>query len=168
MKPLTRPGLFLLFVMVAGISCTPARQPAIRAESVEELIEKGLEEPVEEAPEEAVEEAPEDDLIVNVNVGPQPVRITEPEYTRAARRKKIRAELVLNVLVDEQGRVAEAAIIESYLLGDDPEDKQPVTEVGYGLEEEALKAALHWRFRPAYRNGQPVSSYQTITFKFGV
>ena len=159
--------LLLAFAFVAGVGCAPAQQPAIRGETVEDVLEQALEEPVEEAPEEAVEDAPEDDLIMTVDVGPQPVRITEPEYTRAAKRKKIRAELVLNIQIDERGRVREAAIIERYLLGE-AGDKTPVAEVGYGLEEKAFKAALRWIFRPAYHNGQPVSSYHTITFKFGV
>ncbi|GIV59910.1 energy transducer TonB [Rhodocaloribacter litoris] len=106
---------------------------------------------------------------VSATVGPKPVRIVEPEYTREARRKKVRAEVVVEVLVNERGRVEQARIVERYLLGDRPEDpKQPVPRLGYGLEEAALAAAEGWMFRPARQNGKPVSSLFTFTLSFGI
>ena len=76
-----------------------------------------------------------------VETGPKPVRITEPEYTRAAKRKRIRAEVVVEVLIDEKGRVEDSKIVERFLLGDDDDPKQPVAQIGYGLEESAINAA---------------------------
>ena len=99
---------------------------------------------------------------------PKPVRIVEPEYTRAAKRKKIRAEVVVEVLIDEKGRVEESKVIERFLLGDDDDPKRPVTQLGYGLEEAAMSAADRWLFRPARQNGTPVRSQHELTFKFGV
>ena len=98
----------------------------------------------------------------------KPVRFVEPEYTRAARRKRIRAEVVVEVLVDERGQVQEARVLERYLIGDDDEPKRPVTELGYGLEEAALAAAKRWQFRPASLDGKPVPDQTTLTFFFGV
>lgn len=103
-----------------------------------------------------------------VETAPKPVRIVEPEYTRAAKRKKIRAEVVIEVLIDEKGRVEESKIIERFLLGDDDDPKRPVTQLGYGLEEAAISAATRWLFRPARQNGTPVRSQHELTFKFGV
>ena len=149
MKRLTYPGLLLLIVFVAGAGCAAPK------ETIPTVAEAPAEEPAEEP-------------VQIVNAGPQVVRMSEPEYPRAAKRKKIKAELVLNLLIDERGLVREAAILERYLIGEDPNDKQPVAELGYGLEEAAFEAAHRWRFRPAYENGQPVSSYHTIKFMFGV
>ena len=103
-----------------------------------------------------------------VAVGPKPVRITEPEYTRAAKRKKIRAEVVIEVLIDEKGRVEASKIVERFLLGDGDDPKQPVALIGYGLEDAAMNAAARWLFRPARKNGTPVRSRHEVTFKFGV
>ena len=101
-------------------------------------------------------------------VAPKPVRIVEPEYTRAARRKRIRAEVVVEVLIDEKGRVEGSKVLERFLLGDDDDPKKPVQELGYGLEEAAVSAAGRWLFRPARKNGSPVRSQHALTFKFGV
>lgn len=101
-------------------------------------------------------------------VGPRTVRFVEPEYTREARRRRVRAEVVVEVLVDERGQVRETRIVERFLLGSNPGDKQPVEAVGYGLEEAALAAAERWVFRPARQDGRAVRSYTTLTFTFGV
>jgi protein TonB len=101
-------------------------------------------------------------------IGPKAVRFVEPEYTRDARRKRVRAEVVVKVLVGDGGRVLETRIEERFLLDRDGTDKTPVAEVGYGLEEAALSAAKRWIFRPARENGKPVSAYTTLTFTFGV
>ncbi len=102
-------------------------------------------------------------------VGPKPLRFVEPEYTRAARRRQVRAEVIVEVLVDEKGLVREATIVERFLYeGTDDEQKEVVPELRYGLEESALAAARRWMFQPARQNGQPVKSYTTLTFSFGV
>ena len=103
-----------------------------------------------------------------VTVGPKAVRFVEPEYTREARRRRVRAEVVVEVLVDDRGRVQDTSIEERFLLNDDDGSKTPVAEVGYGLEEAAVSAARRWIFRPARENGKPVASYTTLTFTFGV
>lgn len=103
-----------------------------------------------------------------VTAGPKTVRFVEPEYTKEARRKRIRAELVVRVLVNEQGRVEQSTIVERFLLGDDGSAKQPVEMLGYGLEEAALSAADRWMFRPARKDGKPVASHTVLTFTFGV
>ena len=103
-----------------------------------------------------------------VTVGPKAVRFVEPEYTREARRKRVRAEVVVEVLVDDKGRVQETSIEERFILDDDDGSKTPVAEVGYGLDEAAVSAAKRWIFRPARENGRAVASYTTLTFTFGV
>ena len=101
-------------------------------------------------------------------VGPKPLRFVEPEYTRAARRKRVRAEVIVEVLVDEKGLVRNAKIVERFLYNGSGEEKELVSSLRYGLEESALAAAQRWMFQPARQNGQPVQSYTTLTFSFGV
>jgi protein TonB len=100
--------------------------------------------------------------------GPRAVWIVEPEYTRAADRRDVRAEIIVQVLVSRAGRVEEASVIERYLIDKEQTEREPVDEVGYGLEDAALDAARRWRFEPAIERGQRVQSYTTLTFVFGV
>ncbi len=100
------------------------------------------------------------------DVSPRAIRLVEAEFPRAAMRKKIKAEVVVEVLVDKKGKVQETRVVEQYLYKKN--DKELVTTLGYGLEESARAAAARWMFRPARQNGYPVESYHTITFSFGV
>ncbi len=107
--------------------------------------------------------------MASAEVGPKPVRIVEPEYTKDARKKKIRAEVVIEVLVNARGRVEQARILERYLLGKKKTDpKKLVPTLGFGLEEAALAAAEGWMFRPARQNGKPVRSFFVFTLSFGI
>ncbi|MEM1095279.1 MAG: energy transducer TonB [Bacteroidota bacterium] len=99
---------------------------------------------------------------------PKLFRFVEPNYTDAARRRRVRAEVVVEVLVNERGRVEETKIVERYLLGRDEDDKEPVAELGYGLEESALDAARQLGFRPARQGAKAVRSYTTLSFSFGI
>lgn len=106
---------------------------------------------------------------VQPDAGPRPVRIVEPEYTEEARRRKIRAEVLVEVLVNVRGRVAEARITERWIVkGDEESDRERVAALGYGLEEAVVSAAREWMFRPARQEGRPVESWTTLTFTFGL
>jgi periplasmic protein TonB len=41
-----------------------------------------------------------------------------------------------------------------------------VHSLGLGLDEKAIDAVGHWKFRPAYRNGKPVAATATIEVNF--
>ncbi|MDA1028191.1 MAG: energy transducer TonB [Bacteroidetes bacterium] len=99
---------------------------------------------------------------------PSPVRIAVGEYTKEAERKKIKAEIVVEVMVNEAGKVGEARVIERYLLNKDMTERELVNVVGYGLEDSAVEAAKRYLFSPAWKNNKRVSSYTTLTFRFGV
>jgi protein TonB len=107
-------------------------------------------------------------FIAQAEISPKPVRFVEPEYSKEARQKKIRARVTVEVLVDEKGQVQESRIIDRFLLGDNDEPPTPVQRLGYGLEEAAEAAAKRWRFRPARHQGRTVQTYTTLTFSFGV
>jgi protein TonB len=99
---------------------------------------------------------------------PRVVRFVQPEYTREAQRRNVRAEVVVEVLVDAGGKVSEARVVERYLLGKDATERESVPEIGYGLEEAAVSAALDCTFRPARVNGQRATSFTALTFTFGI
>lgn len=103
----------------------------------------------------------------SATTAPKLFRFVEPEYTREARRKRVRAEVVVEVLVNAKGRVEETRVVERYLLGRNQE-REPTMQLGYGLEESALTAAGQLGFRPARQDGKPVSSYTTLSFSFGI
>lgn len=98
---------------------------------------------------------------------PKPIRIVTPEYPRSARRRKIRAEVVIALIVDKQGHTQSPQILERYLLDKKGNSRTLVDELGYGLEEAAINAARRSLFRPAKKDGIPVESNHRLTFKFG-
>lgn len=99
---------------------------------------------------------------------PKPIRIVTPEYPRPARRRKIHAEIVVTFVVDKHGHVQSPRILERYLLDQRHGTRVLVDELGYGLEDAALRAALRSLFRPARSNDVPVGSNHELTFKFGL
>lgn len=101
-------------------------------------------------------------------VGPRLVRFVEPEYTQEARRRRLRAEVVVEVHIDEKGQVVAVKVLDRYLLGKDSQREERVAALGYGLEESAQAAAQRTLFRPARRGTQAIRSTTTLTFSFGV
>lgn len=96
------------------------------------------------------------------------VRFVPPTYTEEAKRNKVIAEIVVEVEIDEHGKVRGAQVVRRYLLGSDDESKQLVDEIGYGLEAAALEAAQASLYRPAREAGKPVRSVTEIYLSFGV
>ncbi len=74
-----------------------------------------------------------------------------PEYTDAARAKKVEGDAVLEVLLASSGEARVLRVIEG---------------LGYGLDECAVKAANEIRFEPAVRDGRPVDSVVTMRIRF--
>lgn len=66
----------------------------------------------------------------------------DPDYSAEARRARLQGYVRLDLVVDETGR---------------PRDIRVVQSLGLGLDEEAVKAALQWRFRPGMKDGKPVA-----------
>ncbi|HEU4366243.1 MAG TPA: TonB family protein [Candidatus Krumholzibacteria bacterium] len=85
---------------------------------------------------------------------PVPVALAKPLYPRLAREAGIEGRVVVRVLVDEHGRVADAVVIES--------DATP------GMVEAALRAARACRFEPARQRDVVVSAHVTIPFSFSL
>ena len=65
----------------------------------------------------------------------------EPRIPLTMRNKKFRGVVGLNVVIDSTGRVHDAKVVHSQ---------------GKDLDESAIDAGKHWRFKPAKKDGVPV------------
>ncbi|MBI4473947.1 MAG: energy transducer TonB [Acidobacteria bacterium] len=74
-----------------------------------------------------------------------------PDYTEDARKRKIEGEVVLRAQFLANGQIRIMDIIRG---------------LGFGLDENAVRAAQQIRFKPAQRNGQPVDSIAMVRISF--
>lgn len=77
----------------------------------------------------------------------------KPQYTAQAMRAKIQGEVLLECVVQPDGTVGNIRVARSL-------------DSTFGLDQEAIKAARQWRFRPGTRQGQPVPVLVTIAIAF--
>ena len=81
-----------------------------------------------------------------------PTVITHPGATyTAARRRGIQGDVIVQAYFDENGIVTTLKVLKG---------------LGYGLDENAIRALKAWRFSPALRNGLPVSAVAEIEVPF--
>jgi protein TonB len=76
---------------------------------------------------------------------------TEPEYSEDARRAKLQGVVVLRIEIDQRGQVQNVKVTEG---------------LGLGLDERAIEAVRHWKFRAATRNGKPAVSSARVEVLF--
>lgn len=72
-------------------------------------------------------------------------------YPEEARKADVEGTVVLRLMIDEQGNVADVRVLSG---------------PGYGLNEAAAKAIRRCRFKPATRDGQPVGTSLTYKYHF--
>jgi TonB family protein len=72
---------------------------------------------------------------------PRVIKQIQPQYSKDARKKKIQGRVVVWLAVGTDGL---------------PRDIRVQQSLGYGLDEEAIKAVKKWKFLPARMGGQPV------------
>ena len=82
---------------------------------------------------------------------PTVVRETRPNYTGEAMRAKIQGNVELEIVVRANGTVGEIRVTKSL----DP-----------GLDQEAIKCARQWLFRPGMFHGSPVDVYVSLVVEF--
>jgi protein TonB len=82
---------------------------------------------------------------------PRPIRMTRPVYPREAFVKKVEGTVLVEILIDADGRVRRARILESVPL----------------LDAAALETVRQWSFAPAIRQGRAVATIAQapITFR---
>jgi TonB family protein len=85
--------------------------------------------------------------------GPAPhlIRKVEPDYSEEARKAKFQGHVVLDVEVDTSGDVVNPKVMRS---------------LGLGLDEKAIEAVSQWKFKPAMKDGSPVSVIVEVEFNF--
>jgi TonB family protein len=74
---------------------------------------------------------------------PVVVREVKPQYTPEAMQNKIQGSVFLHVIVGVTGDVTDVTVTESL-------DRE------YGLDDEAVRAAWQWKFKPGTKDGKPV------------
>jgi protein TonB len=89
--------------------------------------------------------------IGNGVTSPIPLRSTSPTYTPEAMRAKTQGNVELEVVVRANGTVGDVRVTKSL----DP-----------GLDQEAVKCARQWLFRPGMLQGSPVDVYVTLIIEF--
>ena len=84
---------------------------------------------------------------------PQRIHAPLPSYTPAARHVRRQGRVVLEAVIDTEGRVTEARILRG---------------LGLGLDESALATVSTWRFEPARRDGRPLAVIYTLVIHFRI
>jgi TonB family protein len=82
---------------------------------------------------------------------PHPIYTRDPEYSDKARKKKKNGTVILETVVGTDGLTHDIHVL------------QPL---GYGLDEQAVKALGQWKFEPATKDGQPVPVLLQIEMNF--
>jgi hypothetical protein len=105
-------------------------------------------------------------IVSNPQLPPSVVRIVEPSVPDLPNELRGRIEMVVNFLVNKDGTVEEASIVEIRKYNENRDDYEVLPFIQYGLMDATLKAALNWRFRAARHDGIGVSTFTTATFNY--
>lgn len=84
---------------------------------------------------------------------PTVVSRTPPEYPISMRRYAISGEVLVEFIVDTDGKVANAMVVES----DNPT-----------FDEPAIEAVLSWKFKPGTKAGKPVATNMRVPIIFSI
>ena len=84
---------------------------------------------------------------------PELLQEVKPAYTAEAMRAKVQGSVYLECVVRQDGSTGDCKVVRSL----DPT---------FGLDQEAIRAARQWRFKPGTRFGQPVPVLVTIELMF--
>jgi TonB family protein len=82
---------------------------------------------------------------------PRLLREVKAEYTEEARRRNIKGDVVLEIVVRSDGNVGDVHVLQG---------------LGGGLESRAIAAVRQWKFAPATRRGQPVDVLVEVAVEF--
>jgi TonB family protein len=79
------------------------------------------------------------------------LKFKEAEYSDEARRSRVQGTCVVSLIVDAQGL---------------PQQVHIVRGIGSGLDEKALDAINHYRFKPGLAKGRPVPVLISVEVSF--
>ena len=77
----------------------------------------------------------------------------DPVYPERARVARANGRVVLQAMIDKEGRVDNAQV-----LG--------CSQTGLGFEDSALEAVMQWRYDPATRNGETIEVFFTVVVDY--
>lgn len=86
-------------------------------------------------------------------VAPEKIHAPRPGYTEEARQARIQGMVLIQLVVDAEGKVRDAEIIKGLPMG---------------LDQNALETVRQWTFKPATREGKPVPVYYNVTVSFSL
>jgi len=140
----------------------PPPEPPPRHEEVVQIVQQ--------PPRPAPRELPRPDIAVTIPKGPPPapeptgpirvggdvkapvkVNAPDPQYPEAARSARVEGVVIVEAIIDMQGRVKSTKIVK---------------DLPMGLGDSAQRAVKSWRFKPATLNGKPVEVYYNLTVNF--
>ena len=75
----------------------------------------------------------------------------DPEYSEEARKAKYSGTVLIQLVVDPDGKARNIKVVRS---------------LGLGLDEKAMEAVAKWKFKPGLKNGSPVPVVATIEVNF--
>ena len=84
---------------------------------------------------------------------PSIVREVKPEYTPEAKAQKIQGSVWMEVVVLDSGDVGDVQVSKSL-------------DAEHGLDQQAIKAAKQWKFKPGTKDSKPVAVEVTIEMTF--
>jgi len=94
---------------------------------------------------------PPNEPALNPEVLPRVLRRVDPEYTPEAKKARIAGIVVVEVIVERDGRVGAARVLKP---------------LPFGLSQKAVEAVRQWRFSPATHEGKPIRAFFTVTVDF--
>jgi protein TonB len=77
----------------------------------------------------------------------------EPEFSEEARKAKASGNVLVNLIVDQQGH---------------PQNVHVLRGVGMGLDEKAIAAVKQYKFKPAMEGGKPVAVEMNVEVNFQI
>ncbi len=90
-----------------------------------------------------------------VDVEPKLIKSVDPVYPEVDRRAGIKGNIVVNVLISENGDVLEAVVVRGI-------------KGSVALDKEVVSAVKKWKFLPAEKDGVKVKVWKPITIGFGL
>jgi len=84
---------------------------------------------------------------------PQVVKEVRPGYTNAAMAQRIEGTVLLEAVVEQDGKVGAVTVVQSL-------------DSEYGLDEAAVAALKQWEFKPGTREGKPVAVQIAVQIAF--
>lgn len=84
---------------------------------------------------------------------PRAVKEVDPQYTADAMKANIQGSVTLECVVKADGTVGDVRVVKSL-------------DATHGLDDEAVKAAKQWRFKPGRKNGKAVPVVVPLNFTF--